>query len=556
MEVKAQSFQVRFHPDGNLVVGDQVSLEVIAPAGADLEGRRVQVELPTQQGATTLGPNEIAPFGLGRRLQATWLWAWDTTGLQPGTYQLQVQVLPDGPQWSQAVTLLPADQAPPPEPEASWQSRETDCCEIFYVSGTEAERDIDALAALADAQALQVKAKLGIDSVEPGSASEKIPLVLIPRVLGHGGFSSKDIAVSYLDRNYAGDASAQVLHHEMVHWLDSRLGGDLRPSLFVEGLAVYLSEGHFKPEPLFERAAALLPPAAGCAGQAVCSLDRFIPLEQLAGDFYPQQHETGYLQAGALVEYMVDTWGWQAFSDFYRDIHPLEEQGGNSDEAQRQVQAIQAALQKHFDLDLQQIETQFLQALQEVELTQAMVDDVRLSAAYYDTLRRYQAVLDPSAYFLYAWLADSRAMRERGIVADYLRRPQQAENIALETMLVAADQALRAGDFGRVERLLASVNAVLAIIEQGGANPFAADSLASDFSGLVEAVQRRGYTAQQIDLGENEAWVQASSPRLEMAEMVFQRQPQGWVFAQFSSLIWPLDLWAQAASPMGRCIGS
>jgi hypothetical protein len=342
----------------------------------------------------------------------------------------------------------------------------------------------------------------------------------------------------------------------MVHWLDSRLGGDLRPSLFVEGLAVYLSEGHFKPEPLFERAAALLPPAAGCAGQAVCSLDRFIPLEQLAGDFYPQQHETGYLQAGALVEYMVDTWGWQAFSDFYRDIHPLEEQGGNSDEAQRQVQAIQAALPKHFDLDLQQIETQFLQALQEVELTQAMVDDVRLSAAYYDTLRRYQAVLDPSAYFLYAWLADSRAMRERGIVADYLRRPQQAENIALETMLVAADQALRAGDFGRVERLLASVNAVLAIIEQGGANPFAADSLASDFSGLVEAVQRRGYTAQRIDLGENEAWVQASSPRLEMAEMVFQRQPRGWVFAQFSSLIWPLDLWAQAASPMGRCIGS
>jgi hypothetical protein len=72
----------------------------------------------------------------------------------------------------------------------------------------------------------------------------------------------------------------------------------------------------------------------------------------------------------------------------------------------------------------------------------------------------------------------------------------------------------------------------------------------------VEAVQRRGYTAQQIDLGENEAWVQASSPRLEMAEMVFQRQPRGWVFAQFSSLIWPLDLWAQAASPMGRCIGS
>jgi hypothetical protein len=339
----------------------------------------------------------------------------------------------------------------------------------------------------------------------------------------------------------------------MVHWLDSRLGGDLRPSVFVEGLAVYLSGGHFKPERLLERAAALLPPAAGCAGRAACGLERFIPLEQLAGDFYPLQHEIGYLQAGALVEFMVDTWGWQAFSDFYRDIHPIEDQTAGASEAEQQVTAIEIALQKHFNLDLDGLQERFIQALQEQSLTEDLVDDVRLSVAYYDTLRRYQQSLDPSAYFLHAWLADSQGMRERGIVADYLRRPQQAANIALETMLVAADQALRLGDFARVEQLLASVNAVLEIIEGGGSAPFATDALASDFAELVEAVQGRGYIAQRVDLGENEAWVQANSPRLESVEMYFQRQPGGWAFAQFSSLSWAANMQDLFACPTGRC---
>ncbi len=157
------------------------------------------------------------------------------------------------------------------------------------------------------------------------------------------------------------------------------LGGDLKPSMLVEGLAVYLSGGHYKPEPLLPRLAALLPPEAGCmpvaqalaggSAQAVssrlCGLNRYIPLEDLLDHFYFAQHEIGYLEAGSLVEFMVDTWGWTAFSSFYRDIHPLENptaQPAGTDLSQSR--AVEAALQRHFGLTLAQLEARFLASLE------------------------------------------------------------------------------------------------------------------------------------------------------------------------------------------------
>ena len=145
-----------------------------------------------------------------------------------------------------------------------------------------------------------------------------ITITLMSRVLGHGGFASQDIDISYLDRNYAGSDFGLVLHHEMIHILDGRLGGDFRPSLLVEGLAVYETGGHFKKEPLMPRAAALLPGETG--------LGWYIPLAELADNFYLSQHEIGYLEGATLIEYMVNTWGWDAFSSFYRDIHACERQ--------------------------------------------------------------------------------------------------------------------------------------------------------------------------------------------------------------------------------------
>ena len=307
---------------------------------------------------------------------------------------------------------------------------------MYTISGTEAERDLAELLDLIDEEYDKAHQRL------PAELEGPLPIVILPRVIGHGGFASQELSVSYLDRNYAGGATAMVLHHEIVHYLDSRLGGELRPSLLVEGLAVYLSGGHFKPEALIPRAAALLDSGS------------YIPLASLVEDFYLAQHESSYLLAGSLVEYMVDRWGWQAFADFYRDIRPEPEDSS-------QLAALDSALLAHFNLTLDALEKDFLEVLRLQPVTPELRADVRLTISFYNTVRRYQLALDPSAYYLTAWLPDGAQMRSRGIVADYLRRPSSPENLLIETMLVAADQRLRSGEYPAAMEILERVNTVL-----------------------------------------------------------------------------------------------
>jgi len=468
------SLVVRLHPDGPLYVGDQVSFEVTAAEQRSRERRGVQVRLGSPDGAL-LGEAQFGRYGIGSRLQATLMWIWNTAGLDPGEYMLFFNVTPAGPDWTETVTLLPADQVPPPEPQAAWMTAETDCCLVHYISGTDAARDLEALLPQIDEQFRLANERLHIELEQP------VQITLLPRVIGHGGFAGNEISVSYLDRNYAGSDIDTVLHHEMVHILDGRLGGDFRPTMLVEGLAVYLTGGHFKPEPLMPRAAALLPPRAGCtqAGSYVsytlslalpaCGLNRYVPLRDLADDFYFKQHEIGYLEAGSLIEYMVQTWGWDNFSSFYRDMQPPE----NGE----QSQAMELALQKHFNISLEALDQQFQAALKSLPLDPKLVEDVQTTVNYYDMVRLYQEELDPSAYFLTAWLPDPAEMRKRGIVADFLRRPSQPENIALETLLVGADHALRHNDYARAQRLTAAVGGALDALDVSspGAQAFLID---------------------------------------------------------------------------------
>lgn len=463
------SYTVRLHPDGPLYVGDQVSLEIIPLEQVDTEGRQVQVEVVGEDNelVASLGPAEFGSFGIGGRTQATLWWAWDTSGLQPGDYTLSFSTQPGNHIWTETVALAPAGHVPPPEPEARWAQAESDCCLVSYITGTDVERDLPELLEMLDEQARSATQRLETDF------SEAIPITLIPRVIGHGGFASDRISVSYLDRNYAGSEPAVVIHHEMIHLLDGRLGGEFRPTMLVEGLAVYLTGGHFKIEPLMPRAAALLAPvdvcvqaraflsaqtreAAAITGPA-CGLDRYIPFDDLIDDFYFTQHEIGYLQAGALVEFMVAEWGWESFSEFYRDMQPHP--------SGSQAAAMEAALEEHFGLGLDELEARYLEALRQETLVPELVEDVRLTVWFYDTVRRYQQLLDPSAYFLTAWLPGSEQMRERGIVADYLRRPSLPENLAVEELLIAADRYLRSMDFDRTEQMLIAAEAMLSALE-------------------------------------------------------------------------------------------
>jgi hypothetical protein len=521
-------YQVRFHPEGPLYVGDQVSLEVIARTEdtGEAEKRQVQVKMPD---GGTLGPVDISRYGLGGRRQATFLWAWNTSQLLPGNYQLEISILPDGPIWTETVSLLPNQQMSFPEPEARWSMVKTECCLINFITLTEAQRDLPRLMMLVDEQARMASQRMNTRIDEP------ITINFLPRLLGHGGFADQEISISYLDRNYAGGNLETVLHHELIHWLDNRLGGDYRPSILVEGLAVYLSGGHFKPEPLLSRAAATLDPEDGCLpadklfedqADPVCGLGWFIPLKELTDRFYTSQHEIGYLEAAALVEYMVEKWGWDKFIAFYRDIRPPTEQGIPGEHSQSA--ALEAALQAHFGVGLEGLEQEFIVRLMEQKITPGLVEDVRLSVAFYDTVRRYQEIYDPSAYFLTAWLVNGKEMRQKGITADYLRHPVSASNIALEVMLAEADLALRAGKFARVELVLEAVNQVLDYPSPGDTAAFARHPLANDTFGVVNTLEKAGFRAQRVRIDQDTARAWATRPGPELVELSLTRSRDGW----------------------------
>ena len=469
----------------------------------DVTGESVTITIE-QAKPPVLDPLRFGAWGIGGRSQATGIWAWNTSGLAAGDYTLHYAVDPLGYTFTDTLTLLPAEAMPATEVGAHWAEARTACCLVHYITGTAAERDLDGLLALVDQQAEHATQAMGIDF------NQTIVITILPRVLGHGGFTSAEIYVSYLDRNYAANSWEIVVHHEMIHMLDGWLGGELRPSILVEGLAVYQSGGHYKPEALLPRAAALLEEHTGL----------FIPLEVLAQDFYAAQHEISYLEAGALVQYLVETYGWEQFDSFYRDIHPA---GSGS-----QVEALEAGLQAHFDLSLAELELAFKDFLRQQPEAASWKEDVILTVNYFDTLRRYQQALDGSAYFRTAWLLDGEQMRANGVVADWLRHPSAPANLALETLLISASDAMVNGETLQAAELLGVVSLVLGGIEAGEAQPFNVHPLAADYLAIATTLQQNGYLLQSVEVDGDQARALVSAGDMELIELQLIRLAGIW----------------------------
>ncbi len=180
------------------------------------------------------------------------------------------------------------------------------------------------------------------------------------------------------------------------------------------------------------------------------------------------------------------------FSSFYRDIH--------INQGESQSDAIDKALQSHFSISFAQLELDFRAALSQEPDTSAWVDDVRFSVIYYDTLRHYQQLLDPSAYFRTAWLMDNQAMRQRSIVADYLRHPHAPQNLALETLLITASQQISKAQYSDASETLDIINTVLNGIEQEFPDPFSVTKLSADYFSISATLQEQGYEVQRIEI--------------------------------------------------------
>ncbi len=518
---------VTFHPDPQLYSGDIVSLEIGAQnAAPDWKDATIRVFAVTRA-SPPIATGQFGSFGIGERAQATFRWAWDTTNLE-GPQTLVITVDPKGAAsetqplapfdvLTLTVNLLPASQRPLPEPLAHWAEAESVCCVFHYLTGTAAARDIGLIGSEADHAFAHVEQVLGVKQ------DEKVGFTMLSRLLGHGGFASDEISLTYIDRNPAGSNLETIFSHEGTHLLDRQIA-KTKPTIMTEGLAVYVAGGHFKPEDLDKRAAALL------------TLGRYIPLKELADKFYTSQHEIGYLEGGAFITYLVNTFGWARFKTFY----------GLFQESSSDSQMLEAALRANFGKGLSDLESDWLAHLKSLPPDEDQIEDLRLTIDLFDALRRYQQLNDPAAYFLTAWLPDGPEARKRGLVADFVRHPDAPENIALEAMLAEAGQALEAHEFTAAEAVLNSVNAVL------DAHNLFLDPLAASYLQIVTRLEATGYEAQTIALTGDTATVTAIRDWPALKPLTLTRTTAGWTLAAsdldsrlaFSGSIMPALLFA------------
>ena len=433
-------------------------------------------------------------------------WAWDTTGLA-GEHQIDIVLDPgdtiqsgDEDTANNRVTLnrtveVASGQAAL-DAAATWQTTEIACCFVHVVSDTAAARDLPTLLPLLESAVVQAASRMAI------MPSQKLNVYLIDRVVGQGGFAGTDMVVSYVDRRYAGGSVYELLVHEATHILDQQFA-PRRITFLAEGLAVWASGGHYKAEDLHQRVAALY------------SVGGHVPLAQLIDDFYPVQHEIGYLEAAGFVTYLIDRGGWSRFKEFYSDV--------SSDDGATLSAAVDANLQAYYGATLAQIESQWLTTLEATPVDPLVIEDLRTTVRYYNVARRYQELYDPTAHFLSAWLPHPTEVRELGNPADLTRRPEEEMNITLEVMLVAADTAARVGDYSRANVILDSVEDILN-------NGTIIDPMATSYLRIVRAAAEYGYELHAVELSGNTAQATATqAPDIRLKNLVMEMRGQSWV---------------------------
>lgn len=493
---------IYLYPVPNIYAGDRVTFQVIPQVPENIVVENVSVHV-------TVDGQDVAAMQLGwgslaSRPQAVMEWGWQTGDIA-GEHLIQIVLdredviqqgdeNPDNNSVTLTIPVLSKSARPPAERNATWVSTETDCCHIHVVSGTAAYRDLPDLTVLVEKAVEEAAKQVG---AEP---EKKIDIFLINKVIGQGGYAGDGMVLSYLDRMYTGEGLYETLVHESVHVIDRQFAPQ-RISILAEGTAVWATGGHYKPEDLYQRTAALI------------KLGEYIPLAALADNFYPVQHEIGYLEAGGFVKYLVDTYGWTSYRNFYSNV--------SEENAASPSEALSNGLQTYYGKPLPVMETEWLNFLAQLELDDIAVQDLATSIRFFNVMRQYQTQYDPTAHFLTAWLPNPDEVVERGNPADLTRHPRDEVNITLETMLYAADSAVRAGNYNRANVLLDSITRVL---ENEGVF---IDPLATNYLNIVRTAVEMGYEPQQINLNGSRAEVVAlksDSTNLDAFKMALQGQ--------------------------------
>lgn len=417
----------------------------------------------------------VGPDGLDARLQARFYWAWqvpETASAIPLTFTLILPpdaFDPDLADNTLVVSVVPhpVETFQAPEPEATWASVEQGGVRLHYLTGTAAERDLETIAVEVAAAYADVSARFGF-----GAEGDLLDIYLLDRVIGQGGYASWDwVAITYADRQYSPVNLGMVLRHELTHRLDAALGCHAAPSVVREGLAVYVSGGHYWPGSLVQDAAALR------------ASTHYIPLSQLADDFYIHQHEVSYREAGAFISYIVDHFGWEGLETFCRATLKGEWENASAQ--------LSDGLRAVGEVDWQTFEKTWEAWLDAQPVSPETQNLLGVELRLMETLRAYQLAYDPSAHFLEGILFSPQDGVRWNITADFVRRPRETEPVTLELLLVMAQEAIDAGVVEAAERPLAAVEDVLA-------NGFPQHGLAADARAIVSTALLQGYEPYRL----------------------------------------------------------
>ncbi len=425
--------------------------------------------------------------------------ALDTTNLV-GQHTLRLTTADGNLNETYSFEVLPADQRPANETSAAWMVQETDCCIFHFLSGTAASRDIDFIAENFQQGARDLEAMIGRE------VDSKMDVYLLDRMLNNGGFGGGGkLFISYTDRYFGptvGSAGLQTLaRHEFSHAADiglENVGDGIDYN--YEGLAVYLAGGHFKPEPLAQRGAALY------------DLGHYAPVT----DFIPQ-HELSYLHAALILAYIVETYGegklWEFFS-------------ADADTPDEQLLPMGDAIQATFGIPLAEFDQGF-RAWLETKDPGDQLEDLRLTIELQDTRREYQNMYSPQPIYMMMDVTDTvidtiTHPENRSLVMREARAPA---NIAIELLIANAQKAILAGAYSEAEQL---IQLIKEIVSTGAfENP-----LAKEYLDIVLTAEEAGYEVLSLNIQNGYATAQVTNhpPETTIQELqkvngVWQAQP-------------------------------
>ncbi len=258
---------------------------------------------------------------------------------------------------------------------------------------------------------------------------------------------------------------------------------------------MYIAGGHYKPEPLAQRGAALY------------DLGYFVPSSQFVG-----QHEASYLYSAVLLAYIAETYGEDQLWEFIN---------ADDDIPDGQWLTLEEALQKTFDIGQAEFDANF-EAWLEAQESGEQLEDLRLTIELQDLRREYQERYAPPPTFIFD-RAEKWIVRQEFIPV-LIREARSPGNVALELMIANGQQAIKDGEFAAADELLGAIRSIL---PKGTFE----HPLARDYLDVVSFLAEQGYETVTLEWAGEQVRVDVLKEAPAQTRLTLQKTEAGWAIA-------------------------